>query len=257
MSQQAEGLAEEILSENGGQEGGWHVAGSANSRWPGACTRHTDGSLVARLPSKSSNWHCNTWAVRMELTLTRSSAGSNMLRCFWPPTSFCFSTSRGLNMALDDLGFSTLSRREMLRRVCRFWPAGIGRNAAISRIVGGDCRQRTILRVTSLGRENSPSCIIRQSAKRVIFLFMNGGPSHVDTFDPKPALAKHDGEQPPETLRTERRRRATCRRRSVRAARAKRRGDERAVPAARHACRRLCVIRSMHTDVPNHEPGCC
>jgi hypothetical protein len=27
-------------------------------------------------------------------------------------------------------------------------------------------------------------------AKRVIFLFMNGGPSHVDTFDPKPALAK-------------------------------------------------------------------
>mgnify|MGYP006147348367 CR=1 FL=1 len=28
-------------------------------------------------------------------------------------------------------------------------------------------------------------------AKRVIFLMMNGGPSHVDTFDPKPALAKH------------------------------------------------------------------
>ncbi len=25
-------------------------------------------------------------------------------------------------------------------------------------------------------------------AKRVIFLFLNGGPSHVDTFDPKPAL---------------------------------------------------------------------
>ncbi|HEV8058774.1 MAG TPA: DUF1501 domain-containing protein, partial [Gemmataceae bacterium] len=27
-------------------------------------------------------------------------------------------------------------------------------------------------------------------AKRVIHLFMNGGPSHVDTFDPKPLLAK-------------------------------------------------------------------
>ena len=26
------------------------------------------------------------------------------------------------------------------------------------------------------------------SAKRVIFLFMHGGPSHVDTFDPKPLL---------------------------------------------------------------------
>src|SRR6188474_2422264 len=33
-------------------------------------------------------------------------------------------------------------------------------------------------------------------AKRVIFLFMNGAPSHVDTFDPKPALAEHEGSQP-------------------------------------------------------------
>ena len=30
----------------------------------------------------------------------------------------------------------------------------------------------------------------RARAKRVIFLFMNGGPSHVDTFDPKPSLVK-------------------------------------------------------------------
>ena len=33
-------------------------------------------------------------------------------------------------------------------------------------------------------------------AKSVIQLFMNGGPSHVDTFDPKPALKKFEGEQP-------------------------------------------------------------
>src|SRR5215207_7248960 len=30
-------------------------------------------------------------------------------------------------------------------------------------------------------------------AKRVIFIFMQGGPSHVDTFDYKPALARFDG----------------------------------------------------------------
>src|SRR4051812_12771043 len=30
-------------------------------------------------------------------------------------------------------------------------------------------------------------------AKRIIFLFMHGGPSQVDTFDPKPMLKKHDG----------------------------------------------------------------
>ena len=32
-------------------------------------------------------------------------------------------------------------------------------------------------------------------AKRIIFLFMNGGPSHVDTFDPKPELARRHGEE--------------------------------------------------------------
>ena len=31
-------------------------------------------------------------------------------------------------------------------------------------------------------------------AKRVIFLFLNGGPSHVDTFDPKPSLLKYEGQ---------------------------------------------------------------
>src|SRR4051812_27557300 len=37
-------------------------------------------------------------------------------------------------------------------------------------------------------------------ATRVIFLFMNGGPSHVDTFDPKPALEKHRGEEVPDSM---------------------------------------------------------
>src|SRR5215208_1902576 len=34
-------------------------------------------------------------------------------------------------------------------------------------------------------------------AKRVIFLCMNGGPSHVDLFDPKPALNKKSGKDSP------------------------------------------------------------
>ncbi len=34
-------------------------------------------------------------------------------------------------------------------------------------------------------------------AKRVIFLFMKGGPSHVDTFDPKPLLSRDDGKPLP------------------------------------------------------------
>ena len=37
-------------------------------------------------------------------------------------------------------------------------------------------------------------------AKSVIFLFMEGGPSHVDLFDPKPALAKLDGKPIPDSI---------------------------------------------------------
>ena len=43
-------------------------------------------------------------------------------------------------------------------------------------------------------------------AKRVIHIFLNGGPSHVDTFDPKPVLEKYAGKLlPMKNLRTERR----------------------------------------------------
>src|SRR5436853_2026867 len=45
----------------------------------------------------------------------------------------------------------------------------------------------------------------RPRAKRLIHLFMNGGPSHVDTFDPKPALTTYAGTRPPAAnLSTER-----------------------------------------------------
>ena len=42
-------------------------------------------------------------------------------------------------------------------------------------------------------------------AKRVIFIFLHGGPSQVDTFDPKPMLTKYHGKPAPAgNLRTER-----------------------------------------------------
>ena len=44
----------------------------------------------------------------------------------------------------------------------------------------------------------------RAKAKRVIHLFMNGGPSHVDTFDPKPSLTKWHGKEIPIHFSTER-----------------------------------------------------
>ena len=93
----------------------------------------------------------------------------------------------------------------------------------------------------------------RAPAKRVIFLFMNGAPSHVDTFDPKPALAKHEGEQP-----EGRKSKGTGFMPSP--FRFRQHGESGVVMSelfpnlARHADD-VCVIRSMHTDTPNHEPG--
>src|ERR1700726_3650537 len=40
-------------------------------------------------------------------------------------------------------------------------------------------------------------------ARSVISLFMNGGTSHVDTFDPKPELTRRHGEAPPKGMTIE------------------------------------------------------
>ena len=93
-------------------------------------------------------------------------------------------------------------------------------------------------------------------AKRIVFLFMNGAPSHVDTFDPKPLLAKHEGDQPSGKLYRESKGSGYM----PSPFRFQQYGESGLVMSellpnmSRHADD-LCVIRSMHTDVPNHEPG--
>lgn len=93
-------------------------------------------------------------------------------------------------------------------------------------------------------------------AKRVIFLMMNGGPSHVDTFDPKPALAKHEGIIPKE--QAARKQKSSGYMPSPFTF--SRHGESGLVmselfPELSQHADDLCVIRSMHTDQPNHEPG--
>jgi hypothetical protein len=93
-------------------------------------------------------------------------------------------------------------------------------------------------------------------AKRVIHLFMNGGPSHVDTFDPKPSLGKFAGKPIPITLKTERRTGAAF----PSPFQFKKYGQsgievsEIFSHVGEHADD-LCVIRSMCSDIPNHEPS--
>ncbi len=94
-------------------------------------------------------------------------------------------------------------------------------------------------------------------AKRVIHIFANGGPSHVDTFDPKPSLQKYAGQpMPGETPRTERKTGAL-----FPSPFQFRRYGESGIEVSelfQHTARHIddiCVIRSMHADVPNHEPS--
>src|SRR5262245_23887175 len=94
-------------------------------------------------------------------------------------------------------------------------------------------------------------------AKRVIHLFMNGGPSHVDTFDPKPALAKYAGKSlPTQNLRTERKTGAAFPS-MFKFQKYGKSGTEVSELFAKTAesIDDVCVIRSMHADVPNHEPS--
>ena len=47
----------------------------------------------------------------------------------------------------------------------------------------------------AVGSSSLPMPHLEPKARHVIFCFMQGGMSHVDLFDPKPLLAKHDGEE--------------------------------------------------------------
>ncbi len=94
-------------------------------------------------------------------------------------------------------------------------------------------------------------------ARRVIHLFMNGGPSHLDTFDPKPALARYAGRPlPMPNLRTERRTGAAF----PSPFRFRKHGQSgievsELFPHVAACIDDVCVIRSMYADVPNHEPS--
>jgi hypothetical protein len=79
------------------------------------------------------------------------------------------------------MNLQSISRRDALRNTA----CGFG-SLALSGLASEQARAE------STGPDALPHHPPR--AKRVIFLFMQGGPSHVDTFDHKPLLARHDGE---------------------------------------------------------------
>src|SRR5579885_3013897 len=158
-----------------------------------------------------------------------------------------------MNARNRSLNFPPLTRRDFLcRSGMGFGSLGLASLMAsqglLSAATGED---RSVSPLAPKGPHFAPK------AKRVIHLFMNGGPSHVDTFDPKPSLQKYAGKLLPRTnLRTERKTGAAFPS-PFKFQRYGKSGIEVSELFA-HTARSIddiCVIRSMHADVPNHEPS--
>ena len=143
----------------------------------------------------------------------------------------------------------TLTRRELLSR-CGMGMAALG----LASLMADQAQAVDADRSISPLAPRAPH--FPAKAKRVVHLFMNGGPSHVDTFDPKPALDKYHGKAIPLELRTERKTGAAFRS-PYKFTRHGQSGIEvsELFPHVAKCIDDICVIRSMHADVPNHEPS--
>ncbi|MEK6235810.1 MAG: DUF1501 domain-containing protein [Planctomycetales bacterium] len=137
----------------------------------------------------------------------------------------------------------TFSRRRLLQRL-----GGVG--------LVGSAGAMTSAAVASKGlHPTGPH--FPAKAKRVIHLFMNGGPFQCDLFDPKPALAKYAGKKPPGAdLLTERPTGGllpspfqfeACGESGL--------PVSELLPKLKQHVDRLCVLRSLHADNPNHGPA--
>ena len=92
-------------------------------------------------------------------------------------------------------------------------------------------------------------------AKRVIFLFMPGGPSQVDTFDPKPRLTKDHGKPAPKLYLNQQRNLLASPWKFQKHGRSGLEVSE-LFPRVGSCVDDLCVIRSMTADDVNHPGGC-
>ncbi len=142
--------------------------------------------------------------------------------------------------------FDLLSRRRMLSRI----GGGLGHLGALGLL------SREALTSPS-GSQAHIGCHFAPRAKRVIHLFMNGGPFQADLFDPKPALKKYAGQRPKGAdLVTERPtggllpspfRFRPCGESGI--------PISELLPNLSRYSDELCIIRSLHADNPNHGPA--
>jgi len=147
-------------------------------------------------------------------------------------------------------GDSFLTRRELLSR-CTL---GIGAMALADLLgqAGMLQAQEAALNPLAPRKPHFPG-----RAKRMIHIFPNGGASHVDSFDPKPSLEKYQGKPLPiENYKTERKTGSAF----PSPFPFKKHGQSgleisSMFPKVAESADELCVVRSMYTELPNHEPS--
>jgi Protein of unknown function (DUF1501) len=148
-----------------------------------------------------------------------------------------------------------ISRRTLLQR------CGMGMGALTLSTLLQDLSSENLARASTLINPTTPLAARHSPfparAKRVIHFFLNGGPSHVDTFDPKPALEKYANKPLPiPNYKTERKTGAAF----PSPFKFQKHGQSgleisELWPKVAESADELCVIRSMQADIPNHEPS--
>ena len=145
---------------------------------------------------------------------------------------------------------SPLNRRVMLTRCAQGFGA-----VAFSALNAGNGQSRPLVDRSGLVGLHHPA-----KARAIIFLYMDGGPSQVDTFDPKPFLDKYNGRNPAELFKVEPTQFNNVGKVLASPWKFKPRGQS-GLPVsdlfphlANHADK-LCVIRSMVAKFPEHTSG--
>ncbi len=152
---------------------------------------------------------------------------------------------------MNSLPLPDISRRQLLSRV--------GNGFGMLGLAGLLQNSAPLIAAPSKASAPGPAPHFAPKAKRVIVLFMSGGPSQVDTFDPKPLLEKYAGQRPEAAdIRTSSKTTGLMPS-TVKFIPSGKSGIPVADTMPRIASHidDMAVIRSMHTDFTNHAPALC
>jgi hypothetical protein len=187
--------------------------------------------------------------LHVQLAMQRAGLAGSEAGMMLARRTFVGRTAAGL---LGSMGLASLSG--LLRHAHGQQPGGdLASPADASAVTPADGRWRGVVQPLH----------VPQRARRVIFLYMSGGPSQFETFDYKPELARRSGEPMPEPITAGQPiaqlqgQRLVCLGPLFKFQRWGASGQyiSEVLPHTASIADEICIIRSMHTDQINHDPA--